>query len=91
MIDAHFPWRFAVLISVGTSCAISANMLILTIVGKINSKLPNDKQISYLWWRLAEVKEQYRRFYPEGRLVLLTYICGAVMVLCFFLMIWVHP
>ncbi len=81
---------FLTLLSVGASCAILANMLMLIIVGQINRKLPDDKQISYFWWRLKEVSEQYRRFYPKGRLLLLMYMCGAVMILCFFLTVWIH-
>jgi hypothetical protein len=59
-----------VLLSLSTSCAVISALLTSQEIGEVNRKLPDDKQISYLFMypgKMQQIREEYRRFYPQGR------------------------
>ena len=56
----------------GISCIIKANFIEFAMIGEINRKLPEADQISKAWrypGKHSKVQSEYRRFYPEGRLL----------------------
>jgi len=88
MIQVSFT--FAVLFACAVSCAVLANMTALIIIGKLNRKLSDEQQLSYVRWSLAEITRLYRRLYPRGRLVLLMHVFGGLMILFFLASFWVR-
>ena len=73
------------------SLALLANFLVYIMVGEVNRKLPDDKQIRYLFWypgKLDEVKGLYRQFYPGSRLVLAFHVCGVLSLLLLLAFAW---
>ena len=47
------------------------NLLTYAMIGEINRKRPNNRQISYFWFgaaKMMNIYDEYRRFYPEGKL-----------------------
>jgi hypothetical protein len=56
----------------GVSCMIFGALMINTIIGEINRKLPENEQISYFGGHRTKyhrIREEYRRLYPDGRLL----------------------
>ena len=72
------------------SAAVLANMISLTMIGKINERVPESERISYFWWG-TEVRKRFKRLYPGNRLVFLLDSCVALMIVCFLFLIrfWV--
>ena len=75
--------------SVAMTCIIGAGFILFAMIGEINRKLPDNEQISYLWGHPAaysRIYAEYKRFYPEGRLLLLykivLYSGFAFLVVC---------
>jgi hypothetical protein len=53
-------------------CLISCTFIIFAIIGEVNRKRPEGEQISYIGWHVTKrrfVRQEYRRLYPEGKLV----------------------
>jgi hypothetical protein len=75
---------FALLLSVvgfGMAAAISH----FAIIDAVNAKLPKEEQFEQLGWYLTKtlrLHREYRRFYPEGRLLLRQGVLGATMLVC---------
>jgi len=73
------------------TCIISYAFLVFVIIGEVNRKLPDDKQISYFgfhplkYWRILQ---EYRRFYPGQRLVLYSYIVAYTGAAFFIVFMW---
>jgi len=74
---------FAFLFALAVLCAILANTLMLVVIGKVNRQLSNNEQIPYFWWSMKKVSQQYRRFYPQGQLIVLVHVFGILMILFF--------
>jgi hypothetical protein len=74
----------------GTIAAIAANMLSLSMIGKINELASANEKISYLWWG-GEVRSRFKKAYPNHRILFLQNICIAVMILSFIALVkfWV--
>ena len=61
----------AVLLAVGVTLAVVSGLVISAMIGEVNRRLPDDQQVSYLWGypgKLSGIREQYKRFYPKGKL-----------------------
>ena len=61
----------AVLLAGGATLAIGSSLVISAMIGEVNRRLPDDQQVSYLWGypgKLSGIREQYKRFYPKGKL-----------------------
>jgi hypothetical protein len=60
-----------ILFSLGTTCAMLSNFILVQEIGEVNRKLPDDEQISYwFWWpgKAFHLFAEYKRLYPNGRL-----------------------
>ena len=61
----------AILGSIASACALTSGHFFYQELGSVNRKLPDDRQISYLWWysdKYARVRSEYKRLYPDGNL-----------------------
>jgi hypothetical protein len=57
--------------SVAMSGCYMANMLTYAMIGEINRRRPDDRQISYFWFtpvKMIDILDEYRDNYPEGKL-----------------------
>lgn len=65
------PLSVAALLAGATTCALLGGYVMFAMIGKVNKKLPDGDQISYLWGHYAKehrVLQEYKHLYPEGRL-----------------------
>ena len=86
-LTPHFTLRVIVILLLGGSCALFANILSFTMIGRINQRLPESERMSYFWWG-TQVRRRYKKLYPGSRLVLLLDLCKILLVLCFPFLIW---
>jgi hypothetical protein len=75
-------WPAIVAICIGATAAIGGNMISLIMIGKINSQVPENERISYMWWG-GEVRRRYKQLFPNDRLVPLFDACLVLMFLSF--------
>ena len=55
------------------------------IVEAVNAKLPADEQFNPLWWgpsKSSRLRREYRRLYPEGKLLRRQNVLAAGMFVC---------
>jgi hypothetical protein len=85
----HFPALVAILLAGAVTLMFSSALIISAMIGKVNRYLPEDQQVSYMWGypgKLSEIREQYKRFYPQGSLGrvlnLLWVLIVILMVVC---------
>jgi hypothetical protein len=74
------PARSLLILALGGTFAIAANMLMLVMIGQINRKLPESEQISYISWGILKVLRYHRQFYPKSWLSSLSLASGALMI-----------
>lgn len=71
------------------SCIILSGMFNLMMIGEINRRRENEKQISYFGYTFGkqiEILKEYRRYYPGGRLHILgigSFLLGIFLLLLF--------
>jgi hypothetical protein len=82
-----FTSRTLIVIAIGGSLAIMANMLAYVIIGQINERLPEGERISYLRWGLG-IRKKHRDLYPDSKLVYLFDLCCILAVICFPVLLW---
>jgi hypothetical protein len=60
-------------------------------VDKVNDKLPKDQQFDHCWWypsKYQRLHREYRRLYPEGRVLFQFRIATALMFVCLLICGW---
>ena len=58
--------------SLATTCIIASGYVLFAMIGEINRRLPDEQKVSYLFGhfaKFAKVSGEYRRLYPDGRLL----------------------
>ena len=76
--------RTAPFVLAATTFAILGALVLYMMIGEINRRLPDHQQISYLLMypgKLGKIRQEYKRFYPTGRLDLLRIVCNVLMFL----------
>jgi hypothetical protein len=72
-------------------CGIMFHLVSTEMVDKVNEKLPEGGQFGALGWYLPKTQRlhrEYRRFYPDGRLLLRFRVVIAVAIVCFLICAW---
>jgi hypothetical protein len=71
----YMPIVIGALLCLGTGLVIASGFVFYMMIGEVNRKLPENQQIRYMFTPLLQwlekpglVKQQYNRFYPNGRL-----------------------
>jgi len=77
-----FPPRQLTMGLVAGGFAITANMLALIMIGKINEKVEPDQRISYFFWG-SGIKKRFRELYPGSWLLAALRGCELGLVLSF--------
>lgn len=73
------------------TCGLSAMVALLEMVDKVNDKLPKEEQFDALGWYLAKryrLNREYRRLYPDGRLLSKARTLEALMIACLLIAGW---
>lgn len=69
MSDPRIIGDFMALASV--SCVLVGSLINAAMIKKVNARLPNEQRFSYFEGRVARMMrlpEEYRRFYPDGKM-----------------------
>jgi hypothetical protein len=72
-------------------CGIISTIANWEMVDKVNEKLPKEEQFYHLW-RYAEksfrLRREYKRLYPNGRLLLKVRMLTVLMFACLLICAW---
>jgi hypothetical protein len=74
-----------------SACGIIATIANFEMVEKVNDKLPKEEQFGALGWYLSKTLRlhlEYRRLYPDGRLVLKVRALLVLIIVCLFICAW---
>lgn len=70
-----FPVDVVVLVALGTTSIIASSLVLYVMIGRVNRKLPEDKQIPYFFSfsypyfsKFTTIKREYKRCYPNSHL-----------------------
>ena len=61
------------------------------MMDKVNEKLPKEEQFAALWWYASKslrLRREYKRLYPDGRLLLKVRILTVLAIACLFVCAW---
>jgi hypothetical protein len=74
-----------------SACGIASTVVHNLMVEQVNAKLAAGDQFFPLWWNLTKTQRlnrEYRRLYPEGRLLVGSRALGALMFACVLTCMW---
>jgi hypothetical protein len=80
-----------VALACGAACGILSTFANFEMIDKVNGKLPEPERFALLGWHLSKhqrLRRTYRRFYPEGPLVLRVRVLTVLMFACGFIAAW---
>jgi hypothetical protein len=72
-------------------CGIMLSLVSTEMVDKVNEKLPEGGQFGALGWYLPKTQRlhrEYRRLYPDGRLLLRLRVLISVAIVCLLICAW---
>ena len=72
-------------------CGLIATFTGFEMVDRVNEKLPEENQFETLGWYFSKTQRlhrEYRRIYPEGRLLLKVRVLAALMFGCLLVCVW---
>ena len=75
----------------GLLCAITATLVVFEMVGRVNEKLPEERQFSPLWWspsKYSRLFAEYRRLYPSGTDLRRFGFLAALLFACLLVCVW---
>ena len=81
-----FPLAAAILFAGAGAMSKGSSVVISMMIDRVNSELPEDQQISHSGnypGKVIDIKEQYRRFHPEGSLPKILNLLEALGVVMF--------
>ena len=76
--------RTLVFMSGALMFAFISSLLLYMMIGQVNRKLPDSEQIPYLFMypgKVARIKQQHRKFYPESRVNVVRVVCNFLTIL----------
>jgi hypothetical protein len=83
----RLAFTFVLLLCVG-AFGLASTINQFAIVEAVNAKLPEREQFDSLWWgpsKTSRLRREYRRLYPEGKLLRRQSVLGGAMFVCIFL------
>lgn len=72
-------------------CGVIATFANFEMVDKVNNKLPKGEQFATLGWYFSKRQRlhgEYRRLYPDSRLLLKVRVLMALMIACLLICAW---
>jgi len=83
----RLAFTFALLLCVG-AFGLASTITGFAIVEAVNAKLPEREQFDPFWWgpsKTSRLRREYRRLYPEGKLLRRQSVLAAAMFVCILL------
>jgi hypothetical protein len=83
----RLAFTFALLLCVG-SLGLASTITQFAIVEAVNAQLPAREQFDPFWWgpsKTSRLRREYRRLYPEGKLLRRQNVLGGAMFICILL------
>jgi len=80
-----------VALACGSICGMMGTLANFEMVDAVNEKLPKDEQFEVLGWYFSKTQRlhrEYRRLYPDGRLLQRVRLLSALMAVCLLICIW---
>jgi len=72
-------------------CGVVGSLVSFEMVDKVNEKLPKEEQFAPLGWYYSKSRRfnrEYKRLYPDGRLLMKVRVISAVMFACLLIAAW---
>ncbi len=72
-------------------CGLAGGLMYFEIVDKVNERLPESERFAILWWHTGKYQRlhrEYRKLYPEGRLIRRVRVITALMFVCLLISAW---
>jgi hypothetical protein len=72
-------------------CGMTATFKMLGMVDQVNERLPKEEQFEPLGWYLTKTQRlhrEYKRLYPDGRLLLQYYVACVLGIVCLLICAW---
>jgi len=72
-------------------CGLIATFTRFEMIDRVNENLPEEKQFEMLGWYFSKTQRphrEYRRMYPDGRLLLKVRVLTALMFACLLICAW---
>jgi hypothetical protein len=83
----RLAFTFALALCVG-AFGLASTITQFAMVEAVNAKLPEREQFDPFWWgpsKTSRLRREYRRLYPEGKLLRRQNVLGAAMFACILL------
>jgi hypothetical protein len=74
-----------------SACGLIGTIANFEMVEKVNERLPKEEQFAELGWHLSKIlrlHREYRKLYPDGRLLLKVRVLRALMIACLLIYAW---
>ena len=84
LMTLRLAFTLVLLLCVG-ACGLASTINGFAIVEAVNAKLPEREQFDPFWWgpgKTFRLRREYRRLYPEGKLLRRQSILAAAMFVC---------
>lgn len=75
------PVNIVIQFAAGGTLIVASGLILYAMIGRVNRKLPDDEQISYLFFYPAKgikITREYRRLYPRSHLNTVRIILNAL-------------
>lgn len=75
------------------ACALLSGFLACSATNKVNRRLPPKERFGYFWWdftKHARLRREYRRLYPEGKLLRNSSMLSIAFFLLMLIAAWAH-
>jgi hypothetical protein len=75
----------------GSICGLVSGSAYSEMTDKVNERLPKEQQFAELWWyasKYQRLHREYKRLYPEGRLLLRVRVLTVAMFACWLICAW---
>jgi len=75
----------------GSLCGMIGTFKSYEMMDKVNERLSKEQQFDPSWWYLSKnlrLRSQYKRLYPDGRLLVQVHVLTALMFACFLVTVW---
>ena len=87
LMTLRLAFAFVLLLCVG-AFGLASTITQFAMVEAVNAQLPAAEQFDFLWRgpsKTSRLRREYRRLYPEGKLLRRQRVLAAVMFVCTFL------
>jgi hypothetical protein len=73
------------------ACGLLSSFALYEMMDKVNKKLPRQERFAPAWWyaeKYIRLFREYKRLYPEGRVLTRFHVLTALMFVCLLVCVW---